>query len=212
MESGETLTSASFRQLAAARQEEILRAARAEFVAHGFALASTNTMVKNCGIAKGSLFNYFQDKESLFLYLHWLAGQRQLSALRMAGGTAGPPASAMDGLVRAAGLSLDLFSEFPDDFAFALTMVAPDAAHLVHRYIALFDPAESAALFRALVLPSGTNEALAQVLRWMLTGIKMEIQAVLAPATDSTTRQAALRHLRSSVLRNLELARGFIKE
>lgn len=58
-----------FLKLPPEKQEAILAAALAEFVEHGFALASTNRMVERAGISKGVLFKYFQSKESLFLFL-----------------------------------------------------------------------------------------------------------------------------------------------
>lgn len=46
----------------------ILNAAIEEFTDKGFASASTNTVVQNLNISKGSLFQYFNDKETLFRY------------------------------------------------------------------------------------------------------------------------------------------------
>lgn len=40
-----------------------------EFAAKGFDKASVNTIVKNSGIAKGSFYQYFDDKKDLFLHL-----------------------------------------------------------------------------------------------------------------------------------------------
>ncbi|MBN2874677.1 MAG: TetR/AcrR family transcriptional regulator [Spirochaetales bacterium] len=212
MVGGDDLVSASFRQLPAERQKAILSAAQDEFSARGFALASTNAIVQACGIAKGSLFNYFKDKEGLFLYLHWLSGCRQLAALRALSADQDKPRSAMDGLIRAIKLSFDLFADNPTEFSFAMTMAGADAAHLVPRYVALFDAVESAELFRAIVTPAGTKAEVAQVLLWMLTGIKLEIQAGLSAARDTASRAATLRGLRASLLERLELARSVIKE
>jgi len=212
MTNGDDLASASFRQLSEERQNSILSSARTEFATKGFARASTNAIVQACGIAKGSLFNYFDGKDGLFLYLHWLSGKRQLMALRSRSATHGTTQSAMDGLVRAVELAFDLFADAPDEWSFAMTMAGADAAHLVPRYVALFDAAESAALFRAVVTPPGTDAAVAQALQWMLTGIKMEIQAGLRPASDTESRAETLRGLRSSILGRLEQIRGVIKE
>lgn len=46
-----------------------------EFVQSGFEKASTNKIVKDAGISKGSLFNYFNSKKDLYLYLIDYAGQ-----------------------------------------------------------------------------------------------------------------------------------------
>lgn len=40
-----------------------------EFAVNGYQKASLNTVVKTLGIAKGSLYQYFSNKESIFLYV-----------------------------------------------------------------------------------------------------------------------------------------------
>lgn len=50
----------------AARRRAILDAALAEFSAHGFATAKLDAVARRAGIAKGTLYLYFTDKEALF--------------------------------------------------------------------------------------------------------------------------------------------------
>ncbi|MGQ9687573.1 MAG: TetR/AcrR family transcriptional regulator [Desulfobaccales bacterium] len=59
----------TFRNLPPEKQERVLTAALEEFAAKGYEQASVNTMVNASGIAKGSLYQYFKDKRSLFLYI-----------------------------------------------------------------------------------------------------------------------------------------------
>ncbi|NMC12710.1 MAG: TetR/AcrR family transcriptional regulator [Chloroflexi bacterium] len=58
-----------FLRLPEAKQDEILNAALKEFSFYGYDLASTNRIVAEAGISKGVLFKYFNNKESLFLFL-----------------------------------------------------------------------------------------------------------------------------------------------
>ncbi|WP_281975285.1 TetR/AcrR family transcriptional regulator [Halobacillus litoralis] len=51
------------------KQERIINAAMKEFVKSGFDKASTNEIVKEAEISKGSLFNYFMNKKDLYLFL-----------------------------------------------------------------------------------------------------------------------------------------------
>jgi AcrR family transcriptional regulator len=51
---------------AAARREAILEAALDEFSARGFAAARLEDMAKRAGVAKGTIYLYFADKEALF--------------------------------------------------------------------------------------------------------------------------------------------------
>lgn len=58
-----------FKGLSDEKQKLILEVCIDEFSTHGYMNASTNRIVKNAGISKGSLFNYFGTKKELFLYI-----------------------------------------------------------------------------------------------------------------------------------------------
>src|SRR5699024_2837990 len=51
------------------KQKQIINAAINEFAQRGFDRASTNEIIKNANISKGSLFNYFNRKKDLYIYL-----------------------------------------------------------------------------------------------------------------------------------------------
>jgi AcrR family transcriptional regulator len=53
-------------QRAAERREAILAAALDEFAAQGFATARLDDVAKRAGVAKGTIYLYFADKETLF--------------------------------------------------------------------------------------------------------------------------------------------------
>src|SRR3954462_2673232 len=53
-------------QRAAERRRAILDAALDEFAAAGFAAARLDDVAKRAGVAKGTIYLYFRDKESLF--------------------------------------------------------------------------------------------------------------------------------------------------
>ena len=56
----------TFNKLDESKKNRILDAAVDEFSRHGFRQASVNRIVERIGIAKGSLFQYFGNKEGLF--------------------------------------------------------------------------------------------------------------------------------------------------
>src|SRR5690606_16589078 len=51
---------------AAARREAILNAALAEFSANGFSATRLDDVAKRAGVAKGTIYLHFADKEALF--------------------------------------------------------------------------------------------------------------------------------------------------
>ncbi len=64
--------------------QQILDAARTEFLAHGFTKASTVDIARSAGVSEGSIFNRFTTKDNLF---------------RAAMDDAQPPALALDGYI-----------------------------------------------------------------------------------------------------------------
>ncbi|PIU53302.1 MAG: TetR/AcrR family transcriptional regulator [Deltaproteobacteria bacterium CG07_land_8_20_14_0_80_60_11] len=59
----------TFRRLPPDKQERVLDAALAEFADQGYHQASLNRVVAQAGIAKGSLYQYFPNKEGIFSYI-----------------------------------------------------------------------------------------------------------------------------------------------
>lgn len=57
------------------KRELICRVAVQEFAEYPFDQASINRIVARSGIAKGSFYQYFEDKQDLFLYLSGLAAE-----------------------------------------------------------------------------------------------------------------------------------------
>ncbi|MGN0386402.1 MAG: TetR/AcrR family transcriptional regulator [Lachnospiraceae bacterium] len=58
-----------FLSLGGEKQNNIIQVSITEFAQNGFVNASTNRIVKECGISKGSLFKYFESKEDLYFYV-----------------------------------------------------------------------------------------------------------------------------------------------
>lgn len=59
----------TFFNLPEEKREKIVNAAVEEFAEYGLENASTNRIVRNSGIAKGSFYQYFEDKQDVFMYL-----------------------------------------------------------------------------------------------------------------------------------------------
>lgn len=59
----------TFQNLPEEKRGRFIEAALREFAERGYAKASVNAIVRESGIAKGSLYQYFESKENLFRYL-----------------------------------------------------------------------------------------------------------------------------------------------
>lgn len=58
-----------FYTLESEKQQRIINSALKEFAKNGYERASTNEIIKEADISKGSLFNYFKSKKELYFYL-----------------------------------------------------------------------------------------------------------------------------------------------
>lgn len=68
-EKGGIFINTIFNNLKTNKQKMIINSSIKEFVKNGFDKASTNEIVKKANISKGSLFNYFNSKKDLYIYL-----------------------------------------------------------------------------------------------------------------------------------------------
>lgn len=57
----------TFHNLPPEKQEKIMRASISEFVKNGFEKGNVGEIAKNACVAKGSMYQYFEDKKELFL-------------------------------------------------------------------------------------------------------------------------------------------------
>ena len=71
----------TFWNLPEAKRQSLIDIAIEEFSAHPYASASLSRIVERAGIAKGSIYQYFENKHDFFLYLLDYAVARQLALL-----------------------------------------------------------------------------------------------------------------------------------
>jgi AcrR family transcriptional regulator len=68
----------TFFNLPEEKRETIFNAAVDEFAQYGLENASTNRIVKNSGIAKGSFYQYFEDKQDVFMHMLSVIEQKEM--------------------------------------------------------------------------------------------------------------------------------------
>src|SRR5690349_22208673 len=82
----------TFLNLPEEKRETIFNAAVEEFAEYGLENASTNRIVANSGIAKGSFYQYFEDKQDVFMYLLSVIEHKEMEFFK----DKPPPAHHMD--------------------------------------------------------------------------------------------------------------------
>ena len=68
----------TFLNLPEEKRSIVINAAIDEFAEYGLENASTNRIVANSGISKGSFYQYFEDKQDVFMYLLTLLEQEKI--------------------------------------------------------------------------------------------------------------------------------------
>jgi AcrR family transcriptional regulator len=71
----------TFYNLPQDKRKNIEKTAISEFAKYGFDKASITRIVDNCSIAKGSFYQYFEDKKDLYLYLVNRIGEEKVKAI-----------------------------------------------------------------------------------------------------------------------------------
>lgn len=79
----------TFLNLDETKRERFLEAAEKEFALHDYAQASVSRIVDELDIAKGSLYQYFDDKQDLYVYLIERAATAKLESIREELGSSG---------------------------------------------------------------------------------------------------------------------------
>jgi AcrR family transcriptional regulator len=74
------------------KRNTIVNAAIDEFAEYGLENASTNRIVANSGISKGSFYQYFEDKQDIFMYLLTVLEQEKMEYFK----SKHPPSMHMD--------------------------------------------------------------------------------------------------------------------
>lgn len=119
----------TWERLPARRRQTVLRAAEAEFAARGFSHGSLNVIAREAGVAKGSLFQYFEDKADLYAHVSDLASHRIRADMEAVIPELGFETGFWAALGRLAHNWVDYFAEHPVELAVtAAVNLEPDIA------------------------------------------------------------------------------------
>jgi AcrR family transcriptional regulator len=168
----------AFYNLAEEKREEIRQVCLDEFIRKGYRNASTNTIVEQLGIAKGSLFYYFDGKEDIYRYLvedaHGRFSRGMAEALEIW------PDDILLRLRELTRAGVKLFRRLPREYRLLSGLLDRETAALRDGFLQKLGQS-SAEQFSALLEGVDTNrfrfgrEETVRLLQWVYTGIKLEI-------------------------------------
>ncbi|WP_192929681.1 TetR/AcrR family transcriptional regulator [Alkaliphilus serpentinus] len=103
-----------FLNIKESKRNRIIQVAIKEFAEYGYENSSTNRMVEEMGISKGSLFKYFKTKEDLYLFIVDLAIQEVLNTIKV--DIKKLPLDLIERVVLLAAVELDAYIKEPNLF------------------------------------------------------------------------------------------------
>ena len=176
-----------FAELDSEKQERILNAALKEFAEYGYENSSTNRIVKNCGISKGSLFKYFESKEELYFYLIDTVSARMAEETRA--DISGLSKDLFERVIEYSATEISWYAANPVKGRFLIT-VASETGSDIGRKITERYGAVSADIYETLlkgVDMSGLHHSrkkVTDILRWVLTGFNSSFLKEIAGSDD----------------------------
>lgn len=184
----------AFEKLTEEERSRVISTCVSEFATQGYSQASTNNIVKQLGIPKGSLFYWFGSKDGLYLYLVDLAMKRFVAMFADAARSWPNEILARFGILIES--SLDFLEQNPDHYRLVMTFMDGEARHLLGPYMqehwqegmsvwADWFSGVDTSDFRT------TPEEVDRLLMWVLAGVKLEMFALIdrrepAEASHST--------------------------
>lgn len=184
---------------------KILKEALIEFSKEGYAMASTNRIVKKAGVSKGSLFNYFGSKEELYLLLMSEAVSKFTESLKT---TVFNSEAISERFIALSEKAFEWYSNNRDLYHFMITLSDTD-----HDIQQLFIKREGESLkidFIGIILGSYksdefSKEELHQIVSWLFNAMKTELSAKI-------TRLIPLDELEILYFRKMRLLGKFLEK
>ncbi|WP_078306952.1 MULTISPECIES: TetR/AcrR family transcriptional regulator [unclassified Mycobacterium] len=166
----------TWERLPAPRRAAVVAAAEAEFATRGFSAGSLNTICRNAGVSKGSLFQYFTDKADLYVHLAELSSERVHAAIDAKARTLDWATDFFASLEALLNTWVRYFYDHPLERAMtAAANLEPDSAARVavresvdRHYLAVLKPLLDHAARTGILLPTADLEALLALLLLLL--------------------------------------------
>ena len=172
----------AFEKLPEHERDHIIRVCMAEFADQGYRRASTNTMVKQLDIPKGSIFYWFENKDGLYLYLVDLCVKRFVEAF--ADAAREWPSEILARLRILIEASFAFLEQYPDHYRLFSSFMDGEARHLLGPYLKEHwqeGLAVWAGWFAGIDTSDfrSTPEEVQRLLMWIIAGIKIEMYALV---------------------------------
>lgn len=168
-----------FLELDNEKKERIVSAALREFAEYGYDNSSTNRIVKNCGISKGSLFKYFESKEELYFWLIETVSAEMAQDMAL---STELPVGLTDRIKAYSAAEISWYIDHPEKGRF-MTGIVSERGEIYEKLTEKYGT-QGRVIYEALLYGADMSgikhgrEDVLTVIRWVLEGFKREFEAV----------------------------------
>lgn len=188
-----------FYELDGEKRARILNAVIKEFAQYSYNESSTNRIVENAGIGKGSLFKYFQDKKDMYFYI--LDTVIEDFTTQLEGEIANFPEDLFERIIKYAELEFAWYIENPEKYKLLEKAFIKNDTQIFHEVEARYN-LKSEEFYYRLCGDIHTKEfkcekeELLNILQWFLKGFNEQfIREMQAQDDIRNLKDAYLSHL-----------------
>lgn len=162
-----------FLNLQTEKQNRIIQVAIKEFAQNAYVSASTNRIVKECGISKGSLFKYFTDKEDLYFFILDTVMREMLGDIE--GKVENLSTNLFQRIIDYSALEISWYIKNPDKGRLIMSAVAEKDEEICSKMAARYGARGENIYYELFAGIEGENlkinkEKIAELLKWVLEG------------------------------------------
>ncbi|MDI0265693.1 TetR/AcrR family transcriptional regulator [Clostridioides difficile] len=162
-----------FLELGEEKRNKITRVSIDEFAKYGYENSSTNRIVQNAGISKGSLFKYFKNKDELYFYI--LDSVTQELIVSLAKEIDFLPKELFERIIKYSELEFDWYIKHPNEYKLIATAFTKSNTEIYQKVEAQYG-LEGQSIYYKLLYDVDTSvlrfdkEKSIDILKWFLTG------------------------------------------
>lgn len=160
------------------KKERIINAAMMEFATCGYENSSTNRIVKECRISKGSLFKYFKSKEELYFYLIELVFAEMTNEIQI-WLTKISQDDVYQRIIDFCTLEMGWYLENPIKGAFIITVTADSNVKMFKKLNKRFATDARNIYCQLLDIDADNKKELANIIKWLIDGYTMEFRKTI---------------------------------
>lgn len=189
-----------FIELSEEKRENIIKVSIAEFSKYGYANSSTNRIVQNAGISKGSLFKYFKSKDELFFYILDFVTQELINSLTQE--ITALPRDLFERIIRYSELEFTWYVKHPNEFKLITLAFTKNDTAIYQKTEVRYRLKEQDIYYKLLEdidtsILKWDKEKTAAVLKWFLKGFNEDFMTHIQEQDNSDISKLQYEYVKS---------------